>query len=453
MNRTKRSGWAAVVLGLAGAWGLRAETVETPTLEALDQKVRILERKLELAGEAEAAKVKETPLLAAGKDGFVLSSADKAFQLKLRGYAQADGRFFLDDSAGQAVDTFVLRRARTIFEGKLGERLEFRLAPDFGNGKAELQDAYLDCLLFPGLRARLGRTKVPLGLERLQSSADTLFVEPGLPTALTPNYDAGLLLQGVAQGGAADYAVGAVNGGPDGASLDVDANDGKDLVARVFLTPWKGAQAAAWNGLSFGLAGTLGRQQGSDTAPGLPALRTAGQQTFFSYRTSTNRADTAFASGDRVRLSPQLYWALGSLGVLAEFVLCEQEVASGKGADTIRNQAWQVAASYVLTGERPSLKGVEPRRALDPSKGQWGALELAARAGELTVDAAAFDGGFASRQTAAESAQSWGLGCTWYLTRNAKLQADYEHTAFTGGAAAGDRADEQAVLTRLQMAW
>lgn len=36
-----------------------------------------------------------------------------------------------------------MRRARLIFDGSLGKRVDFRVAPDFGGGKAELQDGYI----------------------------------------------------------------------------------------------------------------------------------------------------------------------------------------------------------------------------------------------------------------------------------------------------------------------
>ncbi len=201
--------------------------------------MRILERKLEIADEDAAVKAKATPVVTAGKDGFALASPDKTYQLKLRGYAQGDGRFFIDDRAGKAVDTFLVRRARVILDGAVGNPFEFRVAPDFGGGKTELQDAYLDYKPSGLVSVRVGRTKVPFGIERLQSTSETLFNETGLSTALTPNYDQGVMLYGAAGKGLLEYALGVFNGGPDGASVDSDTNDGKDLAARIFLIPLK----------------------------------------------------------------------------------------------------------------------------------------------------------------------------------------------------------------------
>lgn len=437
------------VMLTAGATGVRAET----KLEDLDQKVKILERKLEIADEAAAAKAKEAPTFTAGKDGFGWSSADKLYSLKLRGYAQADARYFLDDDDKKVSDTFLLRRARVIIDGQLGKQFAFRIAPDFGGGTSQLQDGYLDYKSSDVFNLRFGRTKVPFGLERLQSSTDTLFNETGLTTALTPAYDEGILAYGSFGKGALEYQVGVFNGGPDGASIDSDTNDDKDLAARLWLSPFKNSDVSALSGLSFGVAGTFGKQSGTTNAPGLPSYRSAGQQSFFSYKTSTNAAATALADGDRTRISPQFYYAVGSLGVLGEYVIVEQDVGNGKGSTALENEAWQLQASYVLTGETPSLKGVKPLKPFDLAAGQWGAWELKARVGELTVDDAAFDEGYADAKKSAKSAEAVGAGVNWYLSNNAKFSVDYEQTSYDGGAAKGDRPEEKVVIARAQVAF
>lgn len=446
-------------LALAGlAWwttgnGVRAETATDEKLQELDQKVRILERKLEIADETAAAKAKDAPTLSAGANGFSLSSADKLFQLKLRGYAQADARFFVDDDDEKLTDTFLIRRARVIIDGQLGKQFAFRIAPDFGGGTAQLQDGYVDFKSSDAFNIRVGRTKVPLGLERLQSSTETLFNEAGLTTSLTPNYDEGALLYGSFGKGVLEYSFGVFNGGPDGASVDADSNDDKDLAARIWLSPFKNSDAAALSGLSFGVAATFGKQSGTTNAPGLPSYRSSGQNSFFSYRTSTNAADTAVADGDRTRIAPQLYYAVGPLGLLGEYVISEQDVSNGKGSSSLKNEAWQLAASWVLTGETPTLKGVTPINPFDPSKGQWGAFELKARIGELTIDDEAFSGGYAQSSRAAKSAEAVGGGLNWHLTRNTKVSVDYEQTTFDGGASDGDRPEEKVVIARAQVAF
>jgi phosphate-selective porin OprO/OprP len=435
-------------LAVAGL-GLSTASAADPTLQELDQKIRILERKFEIDQENAAAQT--TPSVSAGSDGFALVSADKAFQLKLRGYTQADARFYTDDPEDKSIDTFLVRRARLIVDGQFGKYFEMRVAPDFGNGKTELQDGYLDFKPDPLFNLRLGRTKVPFGLERLQSTSETFLNEPALSTALTPNYDAGIQLYGSAGKGVLDYAAGIYNGGADGTSVDSDSNDAKDWVGRIFLTPFKNSGPDALRGLSFGIAGTVGDHQGSDSSPNLPSYRTTGQQSFFSYKTSTNKSNTAFADGEQTRLSPQFYYTVGSFGLLGEYILSEQEVANGKSSDSLDNTGWQLTASQVLTGESPSLKGVKPLRPYNPSKGDWGAFELVARYSALNIDDTTFDSGFADSKKSASAAEAVGVGVNWYLTRNAKFALQYEQTAFTDGASDGDRPDEQIVIARAQV--
>ena len=165
----------------------------------------------------------------AGGDGFSLRSADGNFQLKVRGYVQADARYFLDDDERPATDTFILRRVRPIFEGTLYKIFDFRIMPDFGGGQTVLQDAYIEGKLSPRFRVRAGKFKAPVGLERLRSGTDILFVERALPTNLVPNRDLGLQIGGDLGGGVASYAVGVFNGVPDGGSAAL-GDDAEELL-------------------------------------------------------------------------------------------------------------------------------------------------------------------------------------------------------------------------------
>lgn len=445
--------WLQVVLGSTALIGMAAWADETEQrIGELDQKVKIVERKLALAEEAAQSKAKEAPVLKAGKDGFALSSADNAFVLRLRGYIQVDGRFFLDDEGSPGTDTFLLRRVRPIFEGVLGKDVDFRIMPDFGGGTTVLQDAYIGYTVWPALKLRAGKFKAPFGLERLQSATDIRFVERAHPTSLAPNRDVGIQVHGDIHNGILQYAFGIFNGVPDGGSGDVDNNDGKDLIGRLFTEPFKGRDVPPLAGLGLGIAGSYGDQHGSVTAPALPSFKTIGQQTFFSYRTSTNKADAVIADGRRARLGPQAWYYWNALGVLAEYTVSSQEISKGKENATLDNSAWQVAVSYVLTGEEASFKGVNPRRPLNPAKGQWGAWEVAARLSGLNVDKAAFPT-FADPKKSAQATTTWGVDVNWYLSKNTKVAIDYEQSSFDDGAATGNRGDEKIIFVRTQVSF
>lgn len=428
-------------------------------LEQLEQEIRLLKQQRELdreeAQQKALEKAKNTPILQAGENGFAFKSADSNFVLRVRGYVQADGRFYLNDDANNGNDTFLLRRVRPVFEGTVFRDFDFRLMPDFGNGANStniIQDAYLEWKYWPFLKVRAGKYKPPVGLEMLQSDTDLLFAERGLPTDLVPQRDVGVQLSGDLLDGVISYAGGVFNGVVDGGIADLDTFDSKDADARVWFQPFKKAGVEPLQGLGFGVAGTIGSENGSLASPNLPSYKTTGQNTFFKYLgNTTNLTTTAIANGSRDRLSPQASYYWGPVGVFGEYVICEQEVMKGASSNRLRNQAWQVAGSWVVTGENASYKAVTPRQPFDLKKGGWGALELTARYGVLRIDKDAFPT-YADPNKSAQEAREWGVGANWYLNRNVKLVLDYEQTAFNGGAAGGaDRETERVIFTRAQL--
>ena len=426
------------------------KTVEKRVTE-LEQYQKVRDRQWEIEREQAAEKAKTTPLVTANaKEGFSIKSPDGDFLLRLRGLLQADGRFVGGkDDPKASDDTFLLRRVRPIFEGTVFGGIDFRFVPDFGEGKAAVQDAYLDFKYIPEARLQVGRYKVPFGIERLQSNADTLFTELALSGNLTPNYDIGATLHSESLlGGKLSYAAGVFNGAADNASTDSDLDGNKEFAARVFATPWKGGDLPLLEGLGLGFAVTAGNKEGT-AARGqyLPSYKTPGQQTFFKYR------DDVFADGEALRYSPQLYYSYGSFGLLAEYIVSSQKVTRGTNSDTLRNKGWQVAGSYVLTGEAAFYKSVVPRQVFDPVEGTWGAFEVVGRLSQLDVDDTAFPT-YADPARYAQSAQAWGLGLNWYWNKNVKWMLDYEHTTFRGGETGGqDRAAEDALLIRAQLAF
>ncbi len=210
----------------------------------------------------------------------------------------------------------------------------------------------------------------------------------------------------------------------------------------------------ALRGLGFGVAGTIGDHAGTPRT-----YVTDGGQRFFTYLTGTGVQPNVVKDGDTWRVAPQGYYYWGPFGVFGEYVVSSQalrQAGGGAGAgsrSSFRNTAWQVAASYFLTGEDNSFESVSPRKPFNPAAGAWGAWELTTRVGELDVDNAAFPV-FANPAQSATKAFAWGAGLNWHLNRNVKLQFNYVNTDFDGGGANPLLAQrEHLVLTRVQFAF
>ncbi len=385
--------------------------------------------------------------------GFTLASADGANSLKLRGLVQLDSRlFFNDDGNGLVNNAFVLRRARVNAEGVFAKNYSFQLVSEFGGGSAAgvatpiILDANLGITLSPSVQFKAGKMKVPVGLELLQADSWTFFNERSIATNLVPNRDLGFQLGGDLASGKLTYAVGVFGGVADAASTtNADFDNEKDFAGRVYFTPVAG--------LSFGVGGSIGRQK---TAAGRTGgYRTDGQQTFFSY------AATTIADSQSWRVAPQAEYRKGPLGFVGEYVISTANLRpSATGVKTaVQNRAWQLGAGYVLTGENSAFNGVQPTTNFDPAAGTWGAFEIVGRYSNLKVDDDAFPV-LASAASSASEASAFGVGANWYLSKTVRASFDYYHTHFGFNPAAPAistnpilRQDEQAVITRLQVAF
>ena len=446
-------------------------------LEQAEQRIRVLERRLEIADETAATSAKSNAVVKAAPAGIAITAADATTSIKLRGNLAVDGRFFLDRNTPTTADTFLFRRVRPYIEGAVGGIYDFRFMPDFGGGRAIVQDAYVNARFKPWLALQAGKFKGPVGLERVQPDQYNRFMELGFPSSLVPNRDLGIQLSGTLLNGALSYAAGYFDGTVDGGSTDTNAtadadNDGhRDFEARVFSLPFANSDSFALRGLGIGLGASYVNSTGVaassatavTTTSLLPAYRTPGQQPLFSYRGDTASTATineaTIAAGVRRRLSPQLYYYVGPFGLLGEYATVTQQLRRQIDATTTRfatlqHSAWQVSTSWFLTGEEAAYASFAPRSSFQPGKPGRGAWELVARIQGIHFDPDAFAGGsasFANPASSVRNARALGFGLNWYLSQNFKWQLNYEQTQYDGGATAGDRPDERAALTRFSL--
>ncbi|HUA67670.1 MAG TPA: porin [Candidatus Saccharimonadales bacterium] len=411
----------------------------------LDQKVRILERQRELDKDDAAATAKNQPLVKLDENGFTFNSADKNFSIGLHGVLQLDSRTFFENAA-PGVDGFVLRRARPIISGTVYHDFDYVFMPDFGGSSPVIQDAYVNYHFRPELQFEAGKFKTPVGLEYLQSTKNWAFNELSLASDLVPNRDLGVELHGDLLGGTISYAAGIFNGVADSANTaNSDFDNDKEFAGRLFFQPLITTDITALQGLGFGVSGSYGDETG---ASAVNKYKTDGQQTWFSYRS------TVSGDGERWRISPQGYYYYGPFGVLAEYVQSSEKVAAGANTATLNNRAWDVTASWILTGEKNQYNNnLSPNNPFNPAKGHWGALGLFARYAQLDIDSDAFPL-FADPTTSAKSADAWSVGLSWWLNKNIRVNTDFSRTTFSGGNSGAVTKDpEEVFFTRIQLAF
>lgn len=418
--------------------------VDGPTTRELEQKLKVSDRKRELAEEAAAAaaetQAKTAPKVSVGPGGFEFKSADTNFVLKVKGLVQLDSRtFFNDNPLSQGNDGFTLRRARPIIEGTVLGNVDYQFVPEFGGGGTPtIFDANLNYRINPALQIKAGKFKGPVGFESLQSDATLPFNERSLATDLISSRSIGVQLWGSVANDVFSYAAGVFNVSGDGRNPNnSDFGDDREFAGRVFFSPFKQTSVDALKGFGFGLGASY--SQATTNALALPSTTggtlagyaTPGQQQFFAYNPTVG---PVVGDGTHWRLSPQATYLYGPFGVLGEYVISSEGVVNSstqRSAD-LQHSAWQVSGQWVLTGEAASFTGIQPQRPFKLRGDGWGAWQLVARYSQLKLDPDTFPS-FANPLYSADEATSWSVGINWWLNRNLRVLTGFTHTTFEGG--------------------
>ncbi len=375
------------------------------------------------------------------QDGLSIGTQDHAYVVRVNGYLQGDGRLFDTNLNDRAHDVLLFRRIRPLVEGTLARWVDFRLMPDFGEGNAILQEAYVEWNSFSFAKPRIGKFKTPIGLEVLRSDRDLTFSERSLVSDLVPLRDLGAQVESSFLQDAIVFEVGYFSGARNGTNANFEWRGTYDGVARVFVRPFAATNSAAQN-LGIGIAASFGHNHGA-----IPELKTVGQQTFFRY------ASSVISDGQQRRVSPQAYYFCGRFGVLGEYLESGDDAAVGAEHRYLSDRGWELAGSIALTGERNSYAGIRPARAFEPAKGlqHIGAWEIAFRQSRIDLDTNTFPH-YANPRISANGAVETSVGLSWYLNRHTKMMTDYEFTKFRMAEDKIPRLfPERVAMTRVQL--
>jgi phosphate-selective porin OprO/OprP len=392
-------------------------------------------------------------------NGFYVQSPDQQFIFRITGQIQADYKSFVNDHDTTDIDTFLIRRARLGMEAVLLDYYEFRLLPDFGQGKLTLQDAYMNVHYWDAFQFEVGKFKQPFSYEQLIQDRYVPTLERSLIDQLVPARDEGAMIHGEHLfDNVLDYGLAISNGEING---DIDQNNSKDFNARVAVQPfgWS-SEKFLLHEFSLGLSGGFGSQN----QPVQPAILTTplGVKWF-----TFNPAVQAY--GERSRLSPEVTYFYGPVGFAWQYFHMDQEMIASPVGPAVRHRipftasGYYLLATVLLTGETRTgySQAIAPVRPFDLRHpiANPGAIELVGRVSLLHVGGDAFTPGpfqLANPANSAGEAIESTFGFNWYLNRQVRMQFNWEHAAFDravqlGSGNSGKLAHQDTLATRFQI--
>lgn len=351
------------------------------------------------------------------RDGMAPASG-RDLRVALSGYVQVDGRW-VSGPQTRAPDGLLLRRARLVFDASSPDGWHLRLQPDFGQGRVQVQDAYVGFVRH-GITARAGRFRPAFGTERMQSSSTLLAPERGIVNSLMPSRNFGA--QFMLERGPWRLAAGGFRTpiGSDVASIDTDgdinatAGTGHDLLLRVAHVREQGGRYVEMQ------SGALwGRERGTVDAPALSRVLSVAQQPILTFVDDGTPTGTARAAGARARLTSGALIGTRRHVLALEGAWFAQRVAHGGVERTPVVGAGTLRFARVWHGERARSQDVVPASAR-------GALDVGVRAGFVR----AWGEGLRSiiTRNSVSSARTVGVAMSWVPTRLTRATVSYDLT-------------------------
>ena len=421
----QKAGWFCfmflVAFGLFSGQG-NAASVTQDLLDRLKEKGILTDQEYnEFSVRAKAEEERQSQALQAGWDTRpYIRSKDNANEIKFGTRIQEDFRIYEKNDRDKE-SGFQLRRAYVEFEGKLLKDWLFNFIADFGNNDSRVLYAHMDYVAFPWLSVRVGQDKEPFGMEELTSDKWLDLVERSMITrATTPEYNYGVMAYGKVFGEKVGYKLGYYNSSNAGVAGSVG---GQDVAGRLEVSPLKQFDTP-FKSLQAGFNFTAGDQDSYK----MKSMRDP------SLRDVMPRID---ANGSRYRLGGDVIWVKGPGSVKGEYIYTKTERPNG--LSDISVSGFYAGGTYILTGEKKEhSKGVKPKKNFDPRNGGWGAIELAARYGQMYIDdvggkglaIAPGDGFGMADNIVGNQVDAIEIGANWYLNPFMKFAIAYSHAMY-----------------------
>lgn len=380
----------------------------------------------------------ELPVEVYWKDGLRFRTKDGVMEARIGGRFLGHYRNVFerpDDDEGGAgnnrrsvPNSAFVRQARLEMEGTYAKEWGFKVQADFGSGlynqsdatvnpsnvTGTLRDAFVEWKRWKEFQLRLGQFFEPVSQEDITSSRFIDFAERSPMNRLLPGREIGLQASGSLFDDVLNYAVMGLNGGAlinDQGRAVNDREDEKELAVLLRVKPFVSSGQDLLKGLRLGLGASIGTVD-NIASSGFDLVTTE-----LSILYLDSGGGPVF-DGQRTRVVPQISWPIGPFCLSAEYLIREDELIDGSAEGEVESAGYYVAVTFIVTGEEK-----KPENRIVP-KGDWGAVELALRFANVTVDNAV-DAGIAAAAGNSEEVQTITAGVNWWITRYVRVTLNF----------------------------
>ena len=358
-----------------------------------------------------------------------------------------DGFEAAEDASGNTFEGsgVEFRQARLHMMGLMYDHVAFKNEFDFAGGEVSFKENWIEIRDLPYLgKMRIGHTKEPFSLERLNSRMYMPFMERALPNGIVPGRNTGIRFLNFIDNPRMSWSVGFFKE-TGGNGDDFTENGDYNVTGRLTATPWYADNGAKVLHLGIAYSHKFTNEDAEETWLRFrkrPELHISDLQP----------VDTGKIPADGVDMvGPEAAIVLGPFSLQGEYWFTR---LNSDAYDDPELSGYYVTCSYFLTGEHRKYKPngndgaefsmVDVKSPFDPERGAWGAWQVAARYADIDLNDNQLKGG---------KMDDISLALNWYPYTNVRWSFNYVRVNVEDSEAVAGISDGDADVyqTRLQV--
>lgn len=381
-------------------------------------------------------------------DGFHFKTTDGNFDLHVGGRWEEEYRYTFnrhtDTGAGLRTsnNSFYAREMFLSLDGTLFKDWGFKLNGDFSQNQtatalpastgAIIEEAWVEWKSFNEVRLLFGSFKAPASFEITDSPRFAKLIQRSPMARFMPNFDTGIKIYGTFLENTFTYELAVSNGRSHLANVgrdNPDDNDGKEYVGRVTIAPFASDKNSPFKFFRVGAYGTF---QHVGSTSGLVPTAWPGNISTNELVVNYFQFPGGFTfQGDRYRVGGEFTATYGPAMIRGEMMSRTDELIDTAGGNAgqhslLRVMGYYIEGSFLLTGEDAIPNGrVVPKRPFNIGEGHFGAVELAARFGAVSLNRDTLTDLGTNFAANSNRASSITIGVNWWPVQNVRFGLDY----------------------------